>query len=141
MGLFNGTDTAFVLVSGRGVNPQDIQVKLTVNTGLAQISVKVSNKNFSYSLGKLQPASQTITITNQSQQAFNWSIQYAEANSWLVVTPDQGSLQGSASAVLKATVNPQNLPPHTYQTSISLIGALDYQAEPSLLSTFDFSWR
>ncbi len=125
-GLSNGTDTALVRVSG------------PVKTGLAQISVKVSNKNFSYSLGKLQPASQTITITNQSQQAFNWSIQYAEANSWLVVTPDQGSLQGSASAVLKVTVNPQNLPPHTYQTSISLIGALDNQAEPSLLSTFDF---
>jgi len=141
-GLPNGTeDMALVRVSGQGVNPQDIQVKLTVKKGLALISVKVSNKNFSYSLGKLQPASQTITITNQSQQAFNWSIQYAEANSWLVVTPDQGSLQGSASAVLKVTVNPQNLqnlPPHTYQTSISLIGALDNQAEPSLLSTFDF---
>src|SRR5260221_2089819 len=137
-GLPNGTDTASVRVSGQGVNPQDIQVKLTVKTGLALISVKVSDKNFSYSLGRLQPASQTITITNQSQQTFNWSIQYAEANSWLVVAPDQGSLQGSASAVLKVTVNPQNLPPHTYQTSVSLIGALDNQAEPSLLSTFDF---
>src|SRR5260221_6434577 len=137
-GLPNGTDTASVRVSGQGVNPQDIQVKLTVKTGLALISVKVSDKNFSYSLGRLQPASQTITITNQSQQTFNWSIQYAEANSWLVVAPDQGSLQGSASAVLKVTVNPQNLPPHTYQTSVSFIGALDNQAESSLLSTFDF---
>ncbi|HKF39017.1 MAG TPA: kelch repeat-containing protein, partial [Ktedonobacteraceae bacterium] len=137
-GLSNGTDTAFVRVSGQGVNPQDILVKLTVRTGLAQISVKVSDKSFSYSLGSLQPVSQTITITNQSQQAFNWSIQYAEANSWLVATPDQGSLQGGASAVLKVTANAQNLPPHSYQTSISLIGALDNQAEPSLLSTFDF---
>src|SRR5258708_23179910 len=137
-GLSNGTDTALVRVSGQSVNPQDIQVKLTVKKGLAQISVKVSNKNFSYSLGKLQPASQTITITNQSQQAFNWSIQYAEANSCLVVTPDQGSLQGTAPPPLQFTPTPQTLPPHTYQTSISLIGALDYQAEPSLLSTFDF---
>ncbi len=134
----NGIDTALVQVSAQGLNPQNILVKLTVQSGLSQIGVKVSGKSFSYSQGNLQPSSQTITITNKSAQNFSWSIQYGESNSWLVVTPNQGSVFANASAMLKITVNPQNLIPHTYQTSISLIGKLNSQPEPGLLSTFDF---
>jgi len=134
----NGIDTALVQVSAQGLNPQNILVKLTVQSGLSQIGVKVSGKNFSYSQGNLQPSSQTITITNKSAQTFSWSIQYSESNSWLSVTPNQGSVNTNASATLKITVNPQNLIPHTYQTSISLIGKLASQPEPGLLSTFDF---
>src|SRR6266487_4609894 len=134
----NGINTALVQVSGQGLNPQNILVKLTVLTGLSQIGVKISGKSFSYSHGSLQPASQTITITNKSFQAFTWSIQYSESNSWLVVTPDQGSLNANVSATLKVTVNPQNLVSHIYQTSISLIGKLETQPEPALVSTFDF---
>jgi len=133
--------TALVRVAGQGLNPQDIMVKLTVQPGLRQIGVKVSGQRFSYSHGDLQPQSQTITITDKSNQTFNWSIQYAEKNSWLVVTPDQGSLQGGASVVLSVTANVQNLSSFTYQASISLIGASGTQAEPSLLSTFDFLLR
>ncbi len=133
----NGINTALVQVSGQGLNPQNILVKLTVLTGLSQIGVKISGKSFSYSQGSLQPPSQTITITNKSLLAFTWSIQYGESNSWLVVTPDQGSVNANASATLKMTVNPQNLVSHTYQTSISLIGKLESQPEPGLVSTFD----
>jgi len=136
--MLNGVNSALVQVSGQGLNPQNILVKLTVLTGLSQIGVKVSGKSFSYSPGNLQPSSQTMTITNKSLQAFTWSIQYSESNSWLVVTPDQGSVNANASATLKVTVNPQDLIPHTYQTSISLIGKLNSQPEPGLLSTFDF---
>jgi serine/threonine protein kinase len=136
--LPNGINTALVQVSGQGLNPQFILVKLTVLTGLSQIGVKISGKSFSYSHGSLQPASQTITITNKSQQAFSWSIQYGESNSWLVVTPGQGTVNANASTALKVTANPQNLQSHTYQTSISLIGKLDTQSEPGLVATFDF---
>src|SRR5262249_6404248 len=99
--LQNGVNTALVQVSGQGVNPQDILVKLTVLTGLSQIGVKISGKDFSYSHGVLQPAAQSITITNKSLQAFGWSIQYGESNSWLVVTPDQGSINANATATLR----------------------------------------
>src|SRR6266566_3016156 len=136
--LPNGTDTALVQVSAQGLNPQNILVKLTVQRGLSQIGVKVSGKSFSYSQGNLQPSFQTISITNKSAQNFSWSIQYSESNSWLVVTPNQGSVHASASAAMKIAVNPQNLISHTYQTSISLIGKLDSQPEPALLSSFDF---
>src|SRR6266704_986491 len=136
--LQNGTDTALVQVSAQGLNPQNILVKLTVQRGLSQIGVKVSGKSFSYSQGNLQPSFQTITITNKSAQNFSWSIQYSESNSWLVVAPNQGSVHTNASATLQITVNPQNLISHTYQTSISLIGKLDSQPEPALLSSFDF---
>ncbi len=136
--LPNGTDTALVQVSAQGLNPQNILVKLTVQRGLSQIGVKVSGKSFSYSQGNLQPSFQTITITNKSAQNFSWSIQYSESNSWLIVTPNQGAVHTNASATLQITVNPQNLISHTYQTSISLIGKLDSQPEPALLSSFDF---
>ena len=136
--LPNGIDTAMVQVSAQGLNPQNILVKLTVQSGLSQVGVNVSGKDFSYSQGNLQPSSQTITITNKSAQTFSWSIQYSESNSWLVVTPNQGSVNANTSATLKITVNPQNLMPHTYQTSIALIGKLNSQPEPGLLSTFDF---
>ncbi len=135
--LPDGINTALVQVSGQGLNPQIILVKLTVQSGLSQIGVKMSGKSFSYSQGSLQPLAQTITITNKSLQNFSWSIRYGEINSWLVVTPDQGSVNANANAVLKVTVNPQNLMSHTYQTSISLIGKLDSQPEPALVSTFD----
>ncbi len=135
--MLDGINTALVQVSGQGLNPQIILVKLTVQSGLSQIGVKMSGKSFSYSLGSLQPPSQAITITNKSLQNFTWSIRYGEINSWLVVTPDQGSVNANAFAALKVTVNPQNLMSHTYQTSISLIGKLDSQPEPALVSTFD----
>ncbi len=134
----DGADTALVQVSAQGLNPQNILVKLTVQSGLSQIGVNVSGKSFSYSQVKLQPTFQTITITNKSEQNFSWSIQYSESNSWLVVTPNQGSVHANASATMKITANPQNLISHTYQTSISLIGKLDSQPEPALLSSFDF---
>jgi serine/threonine protein kinase len=105
----NGTDTALVQVSAQGLNPQNILVKLTVQSGLSQIGVKVSGKNFSYSQGNLLPSFQTISITNKSAQNFSWSIQYSESNSWLIVTPNQGSVHANASAILQITVNPQNL--------------------------------
>ncbi len=135
--MLDGINTALVQVSGQGLNPQIILVKLTVQSGLSQIGVKMSGKSFSYSQGSLQPSSQTITITNKSLQNFSWSIRYSEVNSWVVVTPDQGSVGANASAALKVTVNPQNLISHTYQTSISLIGKLDSQPEPAFVSTFD----
>jgi serine/threonine protein kinase len=75
--LPNGVDTALVQVSAQGLNPQNILVKLTVQSGLSQIGVNVSGKSFSYSQGNLQPSSQTITITNKSAQTFSWSIQYS----------------------------------------------------------------
>ncbi|MGZ3623760.1 MAG: Kelch repeat-containing protein [Ktedonobacteraceae bacterium] len=134
----NGTDTALVQVSAPGLNPQNILVKLTVQSGLSQIGVKVSGKIFSYNQGNLQPSFQTISITNKSVQNFSWSIQYSESNSWLIVTPNQGSVDTNASTTLQISVNSQNLIPHTYQTSISLIGKLDSQPEPALLSSFDF---
>src|SRR6266699_6258637 len=49
--LPNGINTALVQVSGQGLNPQIILVKLTVQSGLSQIGVKVSGKSFSYSPG------------------------------------------------------------------------------------------
>ena len=83
----NGVDTALVQVSAQGLDPRISLVKLTVQSGLSQIGVKVSGKSFSYSQGNLQPAFQTLTITNTSTQNFAWSIQYSESNSWLVMTP------------------------------------------------------
>src|SRR5260370_15422971 len=47
-GLSNETDTGLVRVSRQRVNPQNIQVKLTVKTGPAQITLKVRKQNFSY---------------------------------------------------------------------------------------------
>lgn len=137
----DGTNIALVQVFGRDLKPQVILVKLTVQSGLSQISVKLSGKQFSYSQGNLQPPAQMITITNKSLETFFWSIQYGESNSWLVVVPDQGSINAGASLTLKVTVNLQDLTPHTYLTDISLIGKLASQPEPGLLSTFDFSLK
>jgi serine/threonine protein kinase len=137
-GLPNGVDTAQLEINGQGVNPLPLTVKLTVQTGLGQISAKVGNTQFIYDQEGIHPAAGTITITNKSDQSFNWYIEYKYTTSWLQVTPFTDTLAAGGTETLTVTANGQNLPPDTYITEFSILGSVG-QTDPGILSDFQFT--
>jgi len=137
-GLTDGTDAADVTISAPGTVAQTITVELLVKTGLNAVSVQGNLSNFTYMQGILQPASQQITITNKSGQPLSWLVTYSE-NTWLIVTPDQGTLANGKSAVLQVTANAQNLTPNTYLAQIVISGSLAKQHSVSELQQYNIT--
>jgi Protein kinase domain/Viral BACON domain/MSP (Major sperm protein) domain len=137
--LQNGQYIAMVRVTGQGVAAQEVQVTLSVQRGLSQVTVASTGLSFLYDQGQLQPASQTITITNNSGHRFDFSIDSTE-NSWVQVTPQQGSLDNGQQREVKVNVvivHP--LDPNTNLATVSIVGQLENQAEPALLQSYDFT--
>ncbi|HEV2474376.1 MAG TPA: protein kinase, partial [Chthonomonadales bacterium] len=137
-GLSNGVDIAQLEINGQGVNALPLTVKLTVQTGLGQISAKAGNTQFIYDQEGVHPAAGTITITNKSDQSFNWYIEYKDINNWLLVTPSTDTLAAGGTETLTVTANAQNLPPDTYTADFSILGSVG-QADPGILSDFRFT--
>ncbi|HEX6484284.1 MAG TPA: serine/threonine-protein kinase [Ktedonobacteraceae bacterium] len=138
-GLQNGQYIDIVRVTGQGVAAQDVQVTLSVQKGLSQVTVTSTGLTFLNEYGKLRPSSQTITITNKSGRRLDFSTKYNE-NSWLQVTPGRSSLDNGQHIDLKVNVViVQSLNLSTNQAAVSIIGKLDDQSEPALLQSYDFT--
>jgi serine/threonine protein kinase len=138
-GLQNGQYIDIVRVTGQGVAAWDVQVTLSVQKGLSQVTVTSTGLTFLYEYGKLRPSSQTITITNKSGHRLDYSTKYNE-NAWLQVTPGQGSLDDGQHIDLKVNVViVQSLNPFTNLATVSIIGKLDNQSDPALLQSYDFT--
>jgi serine/threonine protein kinase len=141
--LKNGFDSTVLEVGGQGVNAQRITINLTVQTGLSLISATDSGHAFVFDQSGLHPGAQTITITNNSNQSFNWYISYQYVNSWLQVSPEQGTVPAGGKSTVKVTANLQSLLPlpskaETYLAGFTILGNLD-QADPGILSEFNFT--
>ena len=109
--LQSGSDSTALEVRGQGVNAQRITINLTVQAGLNLISATDSGHAFVFDQSGLHPGTQTITITNHSNQSFNWYISYQYANSWLQVSPEQGTVPAGGKGTLKVNANLQGLFP------------------------------
>ncbi len=133
----NGTYTTELQINGQHGPPQYITVTMQVRTGLDAINVQANLENFTFLGGALKPPTQHITITNKSGLTLSWLISYSE-NTWLVVTPDQGSLAKGKSITLKVTANTQNLTPNTYETTLSLLGRLPH-GKMSIIQSYTVS--
>ncbi|MGI9058955.1 MAG: Kelch repeat-containing protein [Ktedonobacteraceae bacterium] len=131
----NGHYETGVQVLGQGVQTQFIDVLMQVQTGLQAVKVQATGTDFTTNQGSLQPTSQKITITNKSGQTLSWLISYSE-NTWLVVTPNQGTLANGKSATLTVTANTQNLSPNTYVARLAVIGSIGNQPEQNVLGSF-----
>ena len=125
----DGTYTTNVQVIGQGLPVQNIAVTMQVQTGLAAVDVQTTGTDFSLVQGKLQPASQKITITNRSGQTLSWLASFSE-NTWLVITTSDhdNALKNGKADVLMITANSQNLPPNTYTVVLTLTGSLARQS-------------
>ncbi len=136
----DGTYTTNVQVIGQGLPVQNIAVTMQVQTGLAAVDVQTTGTDFSLVQGKLQPASQKITITNRSGQTLSWLASFSE-NTWLVITTSDhdNALKNGKADVLMITANSQNLPPNTYTVVLTLTGSLARQSEPEVLHSFVMS--
>lgn len=137
------SDSAVLQIGGQGVNTQTIIVKLTVETGLSLISATGSENPFVFDQSGLHPGAQTISITNHSSQSFNWYVSYKYVNSWLQVSPEQGTVPAGGKGTLKVNANLQGLLPllskaETYLAGFSILGSLG-QSDPGVLSQFSFT--
>ncbi|MGB8346993.1 MAG: protein kinase, partial [Ktedonobacteraceae bacterium] len=137
-GLPDGTNTTEMTISAPGAAAQTITVELLVKTGLNAVSVQGNLSNFTYMQGVLQPASQQITITNQSGQMLSWLVTYSE-NTWLIVTPNQSTLANGKSVTLQVTANTQNLTLNTYLAQIVISGSLAKQHNVSELQQYNIT--
>jgi serine/threonine protein kinase len=131
-----GTYVDSIMLDGPDLSAQYIGVQVNVETGWNAIRVQKTGNDFTYAQGQLQPTSQTITIINKSGQTLNWSTSYSE-NTWLVVSPDHGTLQNGETAKLTVTANAQTLPSNNYDAVINVIGMLSNTSKSQLLNTFD----
>ncbi len=118
--------SGYIKVMGQGVQTQEIYVTMQVKKGLGLVDISLKDTRFSLVQGVLQPASQKITITNNSGQTISWLASTSE-NSWLQVSPDQdNALKSGHKDVLTVTVNTQNIgsSPNTYIATLTLTGSL-----------------
>src|SRR5579859_938414 len=130
-------------IGGQNVEAQTLFVNLTVQSGLSSISATGSESPFVFDSSGLHPGTQTITITNNSSQSFKWYVSYQYANSWLQVSPEQGTVQAHAKGIVKVSANLQSLLPlpskaETYLAQITILGSLG-QSDPGVLSQFSFT--
>ncbi len=137
------SDSAVLQIGGQGVNTQTIIVKLTVQTGLSLISATGSETPFVFDQSGLYPGAQTITIINKSSQSFNWNVSYKYVNSWLQVSPEQGTVAAGGKGIVKVNANLQGLLPlpakaETYLAGFTILGSLG-QSDPGILSQFSFT--
>ncbi len=136
-------DSAVLQIGGQGVSTQTIIVKLTVQTGLSLISATGSENPFVFDQSGLHPGAQTITISNNSSESFNWYVSYKYVNSWLQVSPEQGTVPAGDKGTLKVNANLQGLLPlpskaETYLAGFTILGSLG-QSDPGILSQFSFT--
>jgi uncharacterized protein (TIGR03437 family) len=121
-GLAAGSYTAQVSFVSGGGTPVAVAVSLTVSETPAIIGVSPASLQFTTSAG-LNPAPQSITVTNQGGGTLNWgaTIVYTSTAGWLSITPGFGV--APASALVTVDVNAAVLRAGTYQAQI-LMSAL-----------------
>ncbi|GCF09332.1 BACON domain-containing protein [Dictyobacter arantiisoli] len=100
--------------------------------GLVNVSMSVSKPgnlvasvatlNFSMVAGKV-PTGQNITLQNTGGAMVNWNAMAStiDQRKWLQVTPAQGSLAAGEQLTATVTIIDQNLPPGSYQGTISFL--------------------
>src|ERR1017187_850943 len=114
-GLGAGTYTGSVQISAAGASnsPQTVSVTLTVNAPPPTISLSAVQLHFSYVVGGVAPASQSVVVSNSGGGTFTWSA--ASSASWLTLS--------SAPGVLTVAINLAGLSPNTYTGTITITAA------------------
>ena len=142
-GSSQGDGSTELQIGGEDVEAQPLFVNLTVQSGLSSISATGSENPFVFDSSGLHPGTQTITITSNSSLSFNWYVSYQYANSWLQVSPEQGTVQAHTKGIIRVSANLQSLLPlpskaETYLAQITILGSLG-QSDPGILSQFSFT--
>lgn len=80
------------------------------------------------------PATQFITLRNDSKNALSWATSVAinENTSWLTLTPGYGQLEPGNSKIIAVGIRTQNLIPGVYQGTINFTGGADAQVRVNL---------
>ncbi|PYY19302.1 MAG: hypothetical protein DMG60_04840 [Acidobacteria bacterium] len=112
-GTYNGTVS--VAASGAGNSPQSVAVTLTV-TNPPNLTVSPASLAFSYAIGDMAPAAQTISV-GSSGAALSYTVA-SSGGTWLSATGG-GMTPGSASV----SVNPGTLAAGTYTGTVSVSAA------------------
>jgi uncharacterized protein (TIGR03437 family) len=118
-GLSAGTYTGTIQVTATGASntPLSIAVTFTVTAAAPSLAVAPQSLSFAYTIGGSAPAAQTVQITNAGGGALSWSA--AASDYWLVLS----AANGSAPGPLSIAINPANLAPATYTSSVRITAA------------------
>ncbi|HEY6406875.1 MAG TPA: hypothetical protein VIY29_05340, partial [Ktedonobacteraceae bacterium] len=114
--------------AGHGVynSPQTVSVSLTIQPRCG-LTLSSGGMSFTAVSGQSNPSAQSLGLTATSSCAgvINWKA--VSAANWLSLTPANGQLKGSTSAVTAVGVNAAILKPGTYYSYISITAAQSTQ--------------
>jgi uncharacterized protein (TIGR03437 family) len=115
--LTQGTYSSQVAISfqSSSIPAVTIFVSLTVGPPSSAIVATPSALTFSYVTGAALPAPQSVAISNPASGSLSYNIS-AISDSWITVTPSNGSTPGSVSVA----IDPRSLSPGSYTGSFTL---------------------
>lgn len=117
--LAPGTSNASITIAAAGAQGSPVTVPVTVKIGAGPaISVSTNSLLFSALLGGANPANQTFAISNSGGGMLDWTA--SDNASWLDLSPTSGSLTGSESSTVTASVNIAGLSAGTYNANITI---------------------
>ncbi len=118
-GLTAGTYNATVTITATGATntPQTAPVTLTVTAAPATIGRNPASFTFTGVQGALNPANQTLSITNTGGGTLSWSV--SDNASWLTVSPTSGTTTTETDSVT-VSVNTASLATGTYNAAITI---------------------
>ncbi len=117
------TGTVEIASSGASNTPLTIGVTLNVTVPAPILSISPATLKFSYTNGGSVPSAQTIGISNTGGGTLSWTA--SSSVYWLAVSPASGTAPGGVSLAASVTVslNPANLAPGTYNTTVQISAA------------------
>lgn len=119
--LTNGEYQGLVTVSSSNAinSPQTAAVSLTY---LQKPRIGLSGTSLSFATEEeVDPAIQTVTITNTGGGTLTWS--GSDGAAWLSLAPSSGSLGQGQSQLVQVSVSPGSLAAGAYETSISVVAS------------------
>src|SRR5207249_4990573 len=113
-GPYNGTIT--VTATGATNTPQTVPVTLTVTAAPVPPTIGLSPVSFTFTgvQGALNPANQTLSLTNTGGGSLGWSV--SDTATWLTLSPASGNAPGSATM----SVSTSGLTAGTYNATITV---------------------
>jgi hypothetical protein len=144
-GMFSGHEDVMVSVNRANLSPQDytgqvvftpqdggsgqtLAVTMTVSPAPPVLSLSSATLNYTTTSGQ-NPSSQSIIIQNSGGQGMSWQATTETDNgmAWISLSPSSGYLPAQGSTTIVVHVQAQQLPPGTYQGTITFGG--DAQAQ------------
>jgi hypothetical protein len=93
---------------------------ITPVSGQPWLQLSLSQLQFQYTQGGVNPSSQAVVLSSSDGSAFSWQVSLSSSPSWLTVAPVQGNVQSSGNGQVMVSIQTAQLTPGTYMGQFSI---------------------